>query len=166
MQHLSKPFLAAAMLSLSVALPAGAQDEKNETPPQPGWAVTCENAGSGLQCQALQTIAMRQTGQRLISVSVRRNPDETSAAMLLHLPHGLFLPAGLKVKIDDGKTRELPVQTCDARGCYAGMGASETEIAAMQKGMTLAVSFQNLEKKTITVNVPLAGFTAAYNKLQ
>ncbi len=166
MQNLSKAFLAAAMLSLSTAVPANAQEEKNETPPQPGWAVTCENAGSGLQCRALQTIAMRQTGQRLISVSVRRNQNDDSAAMLLHLPHGLFLPAGLEVKVDNGKARELPVQTCDAHGCYAGMGASKTEIGAMQKGTTLAVSFQNLEKKTTTVTVPLAGFTPAYKKLQ
>ena len=153
------------VLSFAAPRPAVAQT-REESPQQPGWSVNCANRDGSLSCEALQTITMRKTRQHLLSVSVRRNPEGAPAAMLLHLPHGLFLPAGLEIKVDGGEAKALPVQTCDARGCYAGTTASEVDITAMQKGAIFAVSFQNLKKETITVNVPLAGFTAAYDKLK
>ena len=153
------------VMTLVTAASAQTETPKGNEQPQAGWSVKCANAGKGLECEALQSIALRDTGQHLITISLRRNPDDEVATMLLHLPHGMYLPAGIETKVDNGNATKLPVQTCDARGCYAGSGADAAMIEALRKGKTLAVSFENLGRKTITVNVPLAGFTAAFEKL-
>ena len=84
---------------------------------------------------------------------------------MLHLPHGLFLPAGITVQIDQGKVENLVVQTCDDKGCYAGAPIAKDMLATMQKAEKLIVTFQDLQKQTITVPMPLAGFAEAYQKL-
>lgn len=131
----------------------------------PGWAVRCDNAGQGLACKAMQTIVLAQTRQLLLSVSVSKPGKDKTAPVLLQLPHGLFNPAGVSLSIDDAKAEKLPIQTCDAKGCYAGTALSSKKIAAMTKGGKLSVVFQDLKKQNITVPVPLKGFAEAFKKL-
>jgi len=147
---------------------AAAQDAKNAKPTQPknSWAVQCGNAGKELACKAYQSIALRKTGQRLLMVSVTRPKGGKGPAMLIHLPHGLFLPAGVSLAIDKGKPKTLVVQTCDAKGCYAGAALDKGQAAAMQSGKALTIGFQNLKKKPLNIAMPLAGFAAAYAKLK
>ena len=86
--------------------------------------------------------------------------------MLVQLPHGLYLPAGIVVKTDKGKPLNLVVQTCDARGCYAGGAIKAADLDAWFDGKILAIAFQNLAKKTINVQMPLKGFDDAFAKLK
>lgn len=142
-----------------------ASPPESEAAVSPKWAVQCTNPGQELVCQAIQTVYLRKTGQRLISVSIKRTDPTGSATMLLQLPHGLYLPNGVQVKIDSGDAASLAIQTCDLKGCYVGTTRSPAQITAMKKGRVLAVTFQNLKKQPITIQVPLTGFTAAYAKL-
>ena len=100
----------------------------------------------------------------LINVRV---PAETRAPVaIVQLPLGLNLPAGAKLQVDDGKTSDLQVQTCEARGCYANVQISPDLLAAIKSGKQLKVSFQNLAKETITIPMPLADFATAYEKIK
>jgi invasion protein IalB len=128
------------------------------------WQVQCEGTGAALDCRVAQTIVARQTNQLLLSVVVRRPPKETPALML-HLPHGLFLPAGVTVQVGTGKPQPLAIQTCDQRGCYAGQPLANDMLAAMQKADQLTVAFQDLKKQPISVRLALQGFRDAYAKL-
>ena len=128
------------------------------------WHVRCNDSGSGMRCRASQTIALRKSRKRLLAVRVTR-PSDAKAAMMIHLPHGLFLPAGVSWQVDDAARGELTVQTCDKRGCYAGMPLSAQRLEALKRGARLTLSFQNLEKRTVRVPVSLKGFTAAIAKL-
>jgi invasion protein IalB len=112
----------------------------------------------------VQTIGITETRQLLLSVAVSKKPKETSAAMLLHLPLGLFNPARVSIAVDNAKPEMLDIQTCDARGCYAGTPMTPEKIAAMSSGTKLNVVFQDLKKRNITVPVPLKGFGDAYKK--
>jgi len=84
----------------------------------------------------------------------------------VQVPLGLFLPSGLKLNVDDGASEELQLQTCDASGCYAGGQVSETLLAALKRGTTLSILFENLQRQPVTIPVQLAGFTAAYTKIE
>ena len=88
-----------------------------------------------------------------------------NGAMLFHLPHGLFIPAGVTMDIDGTKIETLAIQTCDAKGCYAGAPLTPDKIAAMNKGAKLNVAFQTLKKQKIVVPVALKGFAATYKQL-
>ncbi len=85
--------------------------------------------------------------------------------MLIQLPHHLYLPAGVKMQIDGNKASQLAIQTCDTKGCYAGLALSIDKIKQMSKAAKLKIVFQNLKKKNITVSVSLQGFEVAYKKL-
>ena len=84
----------------------------------------------------------------------------------MQLPLGLNLPAGAKLQVDDGKSIDLPIQTCENRGCYAERRSAPELLAALRAGKQLKISFQNLAKETITIPMPLADFAAAYDKIK
>jgi invasion protein IalB len=140
------------------------------TPPQTAaiatqWQIQCEGAGTGLDCRVSRNVMMQQTGRRLVAVVLRRPSKTEPPALMLHLPHGLFLPAGATLQVDATKSEALQLQTCDDKGCYAGVTMRSDLLAQFQKGTMLTVAFQDLQKRTISVPVPLAGFSEAYQKL-
>jgi invasion protein IalB len=85
---------------------------------------------------------------------------------MVQLPLGLNLPAGARLQVDEGKTVDLQVQTCENRGCYANLPIAPDMLAALRTGKQLKISFQNLAKDPITIPMPLADFAAAYDKIK
>ncbi|MEO1205976.1 MAG: invasion associated locus B family protein [Pseudomonadota bacterium] len=144
---------------------AGANAGQAAVPPGAGWAVQCNNPGQGLVCRATQNIFITKTRQRLLSVAVSKPSGDKNLAMLIQLPHGLFLPGGLSLKVDDDAAKQLAVQTCDQSGCYAGHPIDTALLSKLKSGSRLTISFQNLQKKTMSIPVPLSGFGDAVQKI-
>jgi invasion protein IalB len=113
-----------------------------------------------------QTAILQKTGQLIILVNVRVPSDTRTPAVLVQLPLGISLPGGAKLQVDDGQATDLQIQTCEARGCYAGTPIAPDLLAAMKSGKQLKILFQNLGKETITIPLPLADFAAAYDKIK
>ena len=109
---------------------------------------------------------MTKTGQLVVLVNIRIASDTRQPVALVQFPLGLNLPAGVKLQVDDGKVVDLQIQTCDNRGCYANSPVSPELLAALKSGKQLKVAFQNLNKETITVPMPLTDFAAAYEKIK
>jgi invasion protein IalB len=144
-----------------------------ETPPpspapQPGWAARCTSASrdAPLECVIEQTAVLSKTGQLIVLVNIRVPSDTHTPVVLIQLPLGLNLPAGAKLQVDDGKSIDLQIQTCEARGCYTSAPIAPEQLAAMKSGKELKISFQNLGKEIITIPMPLADFAAAYDKIK
>ena len=149
------------------APPAAAAEGAN-TPVPPGWVARCSSASRGapLECAIEQSAVLTKTGQLIVLINIRVSADTRAPIALVQLPLGLNLPAGAKLQVDDGKTSDLQIQTCEARGCYANLQISPDVLAALKSGKQLKVSFQNLAKETITIPIPLADFAAAYEKIK
>ena len=147
---------------------APAADEGANGPPQPGWASRCTSAGrdAPLECAIEETAVLTKTGQLIVLVNVRVTSDTRLPVALVQLPLGLNLPGGVKFQVDDGKALDLPIQTCENRGCYANLPVAPDLLAALKSGKELKVSFQNLGKETITIPMPLTDFAAAYDKIK
>jgi invasion protein IalB len=143
------------------AAPAGA-------PAQPGWAARCSSASrdTPLECAMEQTAVLSKTGQLIVLVNIRVPSDTHTPVAMVQLPLGLNLPGGAKLQVDDGKTTDLQIQTCENRGCYAATAISPELLAALRSGKQLKVLFQNLAKETITIPMPLTDFAAAYDKIK
>ena len=150
------------------AAPAAPQAEATNTPAAPGWIARCSSANRGapLECAAEQTAVLTKTGQLIVLINIRVPGDTRTPVAIVQLPLGLNLPAGAKLQVDDGKTTDLQIQTCEARGCYANTPITPEMLAAMKTGKQLKVSFQNLAKETIAIPMPLADFAAAYEKIR
>jgi invasion protein IalB len=158
------------VLTLGVCL-ADAQEPaqpSREAASAPVWNTKCVSAArrENLDCSVEQQVVLVKTGQQLLSVVVRIPPDSRQPAMMIHLPLGLFLPAGVTIQLDQQKPERLEVQTCDLKGCYAGSAVSDKMLAAMKDGERLTITFEDLPKNKISVPVPLKGFAAAYQKIQ
>ena len=138
------------------------------TPPPPGWAARCGSASrdAPLECAIEQSAVLPRTGQLVILVNIRVPADTHTPSALIQLPLGLNLPGGAKLQVYDGAVTDMQIQTCEARGCYAGTTIAPDLLAAMKSGKQLKVSFQNLNKETLTVPLPLADFAAAYDKIK
>jgi invasion protein IalB len=151
------------------AVPAdGANAAPANSPPAPGWIARCGSAGRGapLECAIEHSAVLPRTGQLVIAVNIRVPADTHTPSALIQLPLGLNIPNGAKLQVDDGKATDLQIQTCEARGCYAGTTIAPDLLSAMKSGKQLKVSFQNLNKETLTVPLPLADFAAAYDKIK
>ena len=135
---------------------------------QPGWVARCTSASreAPLECAMEQTAVLTKTGQLIVLVNIRVPSDTHTPVIVVQLPLGLNLPVGAKLQVDDGKLVELPIQTCEARGCYASTPIEPDQLAVMKSGKQLKVSFQNLAKEIITIPMPLADFAAAYDKIK
>jgi invasion protein IalB len=138
------------------------------TPPLPGWAARCGSASrdAPLECAIEQSAVLPRTGQLVILVNIRVPADTHTPSALIQLPLGLNLPGGAKLQVDDGAATDMQIQTCEARGCYAGTTIAPDLLAAMKSGKQLKISFQNLNKETLTVPLPLADFATAYEKIK
>jgi len=113
-----------------------------------------------------QTAVLSKTGQLIVLINIRVPTDTHAPVALVQLPLGLNLPDGAKLQVDDGKATNLPIQTCEARGCYASSPIAPDLLAVLKSGKQLKVSFQNLAKETITIPMPLTDFAAAYDKIK
>jgi invasion protein IalB len=134
----------------------------------PGWAARCTSASRNapLECAMEQTAVLSKTGQLVVLVNIRVPADTHAPVMLVQLPLGLNLPGGAKFQVDDGKTADLPIQTCENRGCYASATIAPDELAALKAGKQMKVSFQTMNKETITIPMPLTDFAPAYDKIK
>lgn len=137
-------------------------------PAQPGWAARCSSPGrdAPLECAMEQSAVLTKTGQLVVLVNIRVPGDTRAPVALVQLPLGLNLQAGAKFQVDDGKSFELPIQTCENRGCYASVPVSPDMLNAMRAGKQLKVIFQDLAKETLTIPVTLTDFSAAYDKIK
>jgi len=148
--------------------PTPQQPEAANAPPQPGWVARCASGSrdAPLECAVEETAVLTKTGQLVVLVNIRVTSDTRMPIALVQLPLGLNLPAGAKLQVDDGKTVDLQIQTCENRGCYANLPIAPDMLAAMRSGKQLKVSFQNLAKDPITIPMPLRDFAAAYDKIK
>jgi len=139
----------------------------NNNAPQPTWNARCGSASRSapLEC-AIEQNAVLKTGQLFLQVNVRVPGDTHAPAVLVQLPLGLSLASGAKLQVDEGKAFDLPIQTCDNRGCYASSLVSADLLAGLRSGKQLKISFQDMAKQPISVQMQLSDFAAAYDKIK
>ena len=152
----------------SQAAPAPAPSGSAPMPPQAGWAARCSSPSrdAPLECAMEQNAVLSKTGQLVVLVNIRVPGDTRTPVALIQLPLGLNLQAGAKFQIDDGKSIDLPIQTCENRGCYASFPIPAETLNALRSGKQLKIIFQDLGKEAITIPLPLNDFAAAYDKIK
>ncbi len=168
--HLVSPLLAVCLL-ISIFLGSATGQESSDADQLQvsvmPWRVNCTNAenATGAACQMSRSMVLADTKKLLVRLTVNLFVSSPNPSFLLHLPHGIYLPDGVSLRIDELAPRQETVQTCDPAGCYVGLGADRAYLTALQRGAVLYVSFQNISRKTVVINFPLDGFTDAYAKM-
>lgn len=160
----------------ATTLPSAPAAQAGSTPAGPqvagasasGWATSCASLSrQGSQdCTISQSVQLARTGQVVARVSVRVPGDTRQAAVLIELPLGLHLPAGVRLQVDDGRPSELPFQTCQAQGCLAGAPLDGDVLGALKTGKQLTLATQFSTREPLTLSLPLDGFASSFERVQ
>lgn len=107
------------------------------------------------------------TGQLVASVVIHIPADATRTELLVTVPLGLSIPAGVSYDIDGTRPGRLDLVTCDRGGCLATASPLAADaLSAMQGGQKLNIIFASADGQPITLAMSLAGFTAALQKIR
>jgi invasion protein IalB len=137
-----------------------------EAAPAQSWTVNCSSQGTGgdLVCAMSQTLIAKNTGQRVVSAAVFRSP-QGGYAMRFSLPHGIMLPAGIEVWIDEGQRSKHEIATADQNGSYSTMPVNDATAGALRAGQILNLLVKAASGDEIIFQLSLKGFTQAFAKL-
>jgi invasion protein IalB len=152
-----------AGLAFMLIVPATAQDAV--AVPQRPWQVACvsQAQSADLQCSVSQSLVAAETRQRIISVNLVGGP--AGPTMTLSLPHGLNLPAGVTVGVDDSEPRTFPILTADQNGSYAEFTADDDLVNAMKRGTLLKIGVSAHGGDVVNFELSLSGFGEAVVRL-
>ena len=133
-----------------------------------GWVSRCIAAArtTAPECVTEQSMALVSTGQTVMAVVVRIAPENRAPAIQVQLPHGTYLPGGVKLRTDNGIGLDLAFQMCDQRGCFTGNPVTPELLAALKAGKRLDATVQNMAQEQQLLSMPLDGFAAAYERVQ
>jgi invasion protein IalB len=129
-----------------------------------GWRVECTSDGKVLDCRAIQQMVNREDKQLVAQLTARIAPDTKAPTLTIQLPLGISLTEPVQLKADNGAVERFPVQTCTNAGCVVSVPLKDPFLAALRAGTTLKIAFQDTNKRTINIDVPLLGFGLAFDK--
>lgn len=166
----SKPGVAIMAFLAGLAFNSSAVAQDSSAPDaSKNWKVVCVAGGRGEQlvCTMEQQIIVRETGQRLARLTIKKtNAGEGFASILLQVPLGLSIVDNLVLQVDQAAPLTIPIQTCDAAGCYGGHIIDNKLLSGLRAGNQLVLSFFDLQKQKMSATFTLAGFTSAYSKIE
>jgi invasion protein IalB len=161
------PALVALLIVGSLAHGTFAEEAAKPAPGSPaaGWTVNCAGAAgqAELVCTLVQTLVVKESGQRVLSAVVMKRDGKLS--LNLGLPHGLDLVKGVGLSVDEGEQSRYPIVTADQKGSYAMIVVEDPLLAAMKAGRLLNVAVSAYAGDEIILRLSLAGFTAGLAKL-
>lgn len=103
------------------------------------------------------------TGQSAVRADLVERQGEGKARMQLFLPVGLYLPAGVKLTVDQGKAYQLPYVWCMTNTCIAGSVADPQLIQDMEKGEKLTLEIVDSSVQSVSTSMPLNRFATVRN---
>ena len=132
----------------------------------PNWIVNCNNRVSPdkLSCSMSQTIHAAKTRQRIATATLVNSTD--GLLMVMALPHGLNLLAGVKLSVDEGEPETIPFHTADANGSYARLILSPEMLQTFRAGKLLSSTVTGNSGNVIILEMSLSGFSKSLTLMQ
>jgi invasion protein IalB len=132
------------------------------------WDTECSQVARGEEpdCQMSQIVFLPETGQLLLRVTIRVQSTDRTPAMMLQLPHGMFIPEGVTLTIDEQPWQTVQVQTSDQAGGYAGIDMDAAAVERLSSAQVMSVTFLTLDRRQVTVPVNLTGFAETYARIR
>ncbi len=133
------------------------------------WGYKCETPKGFNQeiCFVFQRVTNKENNKKISDITIAYPPKIDKPVMVITLPLGVFLPAGIQLKIDEGgEAARAPYVQCIQDGCQARVILDTKLIGMMKGGKMLRVAFFTPQQKELAFPVSLNGFTAAMGALK
>jgi len=147
---------ALAFTAIALSAPAFAQQG-------PTWQKRCTKAGENDICNVQYTI-LTNTRQLVTGVNLLQSKGKQNRRIFqIAVPSSRYIPAGIKVKIDEGKENTIPYSLCLPDRCLAEIPLSDNLVKALKGGGKMTLTSTNFRAQKNPISVSLKGFTAVYD---
>jgi len=131
--------------------------------PGQNWLKVCDPLPDGQEACIMRQVVLAN-GQFLGSFLLRDDPGQESRLLAVAaVPLGVLLPFGLTWQIDGAKPVRVPYMLCDPTSCATQLVINEQYVNSLKRGSTLKLTAKNRQNEDLTIEITLAGFTAAYD---
>jgi invasion protein IalB len=128
------------------------------------WAKFCDAQDDGRQVCIVRKLTFNGTNIEASIVLRLDSKKGTPALAIAAVPVGVALKPGLTWQVDNNKPQVLPYWRCTPQTCESEQLASPDFLNRLRKGKTLTLTAKNVDGKDVSVDVPLAGFSAAFDQ--
>ena len=101
-----------------------------------------------------------ETGQSAVRADLIEREGEGKARLQLFLPVGMYLQAGVKLTVDQGKPHQIPYVWCLTNACIAANVGDAALIREMEKGQKLQLDVVDSGMQSVTTTLPLNQFAS------
>jgi invasion protein IalB len=124
------------------------------------WQKFCfKTPGTNLVCRT--TISGNfETGQSAMRADLIERQGESKARLQLFVPVGMYLQAGVKLTVDQGKPHQIPYVWCMTNTCIAGNAVDAGLIRELEKGQKLQIEIVDSSVQSVTTTLPLGQFAS------
>ena len=130
------------------------------------WALQCSDRAEGkLACEMTQNVIEASTQRQIALISVKGATEGGSTAMLVRVFHGVYLPAGVAIRIDGGQPSPVAFQKSDQFGVYAALPLTPNLVAELKRGKELKIAVEINKGEPVTITALLNGFGGAYDRV-
>lgn len=135
------------------------------------WTLRCVKTDNETDpCEMFQVLK-DQDGNAVAEMALNKFPENDGPAVaggVLISPLETLLTKQVTIVLGDGQGRRYPYSVCTNQGCISRLGLTADDIAAYKAGNEAQVIIYPFAAPDIPVILPmsLAGFTAAYDKMQ
>lgn len=102
------------------------------------------------------------TGQSAVRADLIEREGEGKVRLQLFLPVGMYLQAGVKLTVDQGKPQQIPYVWCMTNTCIAADIADATLIHEMEKGQKLQLEVVDSSVQSVATTLPLNQFASVH----
>ena len=121
------------------------------------WATRCNDAAKPQErtCVLSRALVDPSSKRLMVAVTFRIAPPDRKPVMKLLLPVDLYLPAGVKLSIDQSAAQTLKFETCIRGGCLAPVPLDGALLQRLRRGTDIKVGYQTVDQKPVelTLNV-------------
>jgi invasion protein IalB len=156
--------LAAALPALAAAQEA-APDNRNVEARETPWQVTCaptDSAGT-LGCSMSKSLILPE-GNRVLAQAAVIGGEILK--MRVMAPHGLAIPEGLTIKVDDREIAKVPFNTSLPAGVIAVVELTPEIEGALRFGSAMSVTATQNNGAAFVFTMSLVGFSASIEKVR
>ena len=134
------------------------------------WMVRCGRPpGQEAEVCEMQQQQIDKEDRTVMAVAVGQVPGTSDVGLLILLPLGILLPAGVTMQIDGGAEIPLQVERCERQGCRIERLIEPDLLNRLKGGTKATVFFEAIDpqgkRQRLGVPISLLGFTAALNEV-
>jgi invasion protein IalB len=134
------------------------------------WTVRCGRQNDkGPEVCEMQQQQTDKEGRTVMAVAVGKVPGSSDLGLLIMVPLGVLLPAGVMLQIDSGAEMPLQVNRCERQGCRIELLLKSDLLTRLKSGSQAKVLFEVFdpqgERRRLGIPISLLGFTAALEQV-